>query len=66
MRESLACLPLLAHLKTVLGGVSGVGVVKGSSSNLGRCHMAKRRTTWGMAESETDTRQEQSRETLRR
>lgn len=31
--------PLLAHLKVVLGGVSGVGVVNGSSSNLGRCHM---------------------------
>jgi hypothetical protein len=31
--------PLLAHLKVVLGGVSGVGVVNGSSSNLGRCHI---------------------------
>lgn len=35
-----ACVTLFAHLKVVLGGVSGVGEVKGSSYSPGRCHMS--------------------------
>lgn len=38
--EKLARVTLFAHFKSVLGGVSGFGVVKGSSSNRGLSHIA--------------------------